>query len=212
MLNARHVARDLASVFCALAISGCFAPAPKPYPAWHQQFRGFSVIVPGEEWQEDAKSQSCADNQQWSESCERVFMKGNGILLLKTEVVPSERVQGGLNTHSADFQNDPLWVKAEKEPLLIPTVVSRKLQPDRTLDMDCLYLHEELRFTGAGSLLGLYPSSLFASGYVCSHPDHRNYVVWVECGQVVARYDAPVQGLELECEGVLSSLSFTKLP
>jgi hypothetical protein len=190
---------------------GCFAPAEKPYPASQQQFRGFSVIMPGEEWQENAKSGSCTDNQEWSAPCERVFTKGAGVLLLKTEVVSSEQVQGGLRAHVTDFQNDPLWVKAEKTPILIPQVASRKFEPDRTLDMDCLYLREELKFSGAGSIFGLYPSSVFASGYLCSHPDHPSYIVWVECGQCVGRYDAPVQGLELECEGILSSLTSTKL-
>jgi len=138
-------------------------------------------------------------------------MKGSGILLLKTDTVSAEQVQRGLKAHIADFQKDPLWDEADKERLLVE-VTSRKLEPDRTLEMDCLYMTEELKYTGAGTLFGLYPSSLFASGYVCSHPDHPSYIVWIECGQVVGRYDAPGQGLELECEGILSSLSSTKLP
>jgi len=211
MRNAKHVGWFLSIACYALTIGGCVTQAPKPYPAWHEDFPGFSLIVPGDQWRERSSGRkTCSAAGEWPEPCETILLSGHGFLLIRKGLVPPAQTTGGLKPHLGTLRRDPLEQEADEDRAPV-SIVSRTFEPDRSPGGDCFFLREEIRYSGGGTLFGLYPVSIFASGYLCSHPDKANYLIWLECGQLVHQYDAPQQEVSSQCEGVLSSFSLTSL-
>ncbi len=201
----RNLLMPWALIQVLVVLSGCASHPPlMPITDSNERitFKGFSVLPPsGKDWNWVGR-----ENQDKSSFSNTTFFKGKG---LRTTIAIAEI----LNASNKNFESiDDVRKWANSADFLGSELSTNNLSlgedVDRSMGFPCL------RYDGEkDSRSPKFPGKVFdhdAHGYLCLHPDDKNFVANISCSRRSPKGEPHIAGRD-ECEKFINSLELTPL-